>query len=49
MALCNDFVVHFILTSLPGEFGPFKISYNTRKEKWSITNLISYCIEEEER
>jgi hypothetical protein len=48
MAICDGFLVHFILTSLPNEFGPFKISYNTKKEKWSITNLISYCVEEEE-
>ena len=27
--ISESFLVHFILNSLPSEFGPFKISYNT--------------------
>jgi uncharacterized 2Fe-2S/4Fe-4S cluster protein (DUF4445 family) len=34
--ISESFVVHFILNSLLAEYGPFKISYNTHKEKWSI-------------
>ena len=37
------------MTSLPGHYTPFKISYNTQKGKWSISELISYHVEEEER
>jgi len=28
---------------------PFKISYNTHKDKWSINELLSMCVQEEER
>ncbi|XP_070022775.1 uncharacterized protein [Nicotiana sylvestris] len=43
------FHVHFILNSLPAEYGPFKISYNTHKDKWSINELLTMCVQEEER
>ncbi|PKI52174.1 hypothetical protein CRG98_027444 [Punica granatum] len=35
--------------SSKAEYGPFKISYNTHKEEWSITVLLTMCIQEEER
>jgi hypothetical protein len=44
--ISESFVVHFILNSLPVEYGPFKISYNTHKEKWSINELTMYVQEE---
>ena len=31
--MSESFLVHFILNSLPFEYAPFKISYNTHKEK----------------
>ncbi|XP_060200906.1 uncharacterized protein LOC132629208 [Lycium barbarum] len=43
------FLVHFILNSLPTEYGPFKISYNTHKDKWSNNELLTMCVQEEER
>ena len=49
MAISEGFLVHFIMTSLPDHYTPFKVSYNTQKGKWSISELISYCVEEEER
>ena len=30
------FLVHYILSTLPAQYGPFKISYNTHKDKWYI-------------
>ena len=45
----ESFLVHFILNSLPLEYGPFKISYNTHKEKWSINEHLTMCVQEEER
>jgi hypothetical protein len=45
-AVSDGPVVHFIMST---EFVPSKISYNTRKEKKSIIDLISYCIEEDKR
>ncbi|KAL6318078.1 hypothetical protein AAG906_035223 [Vitis piasezkii] len=45
----ESFLVHFILNSLPSEYGSFKISYNTHKEKWSIKELLTMCVQEEGR
>ncbi|GAV81449.1 UBN2_2 domain-containing protein, partial [Cephalotus follicularis] len=33
MAISEGFLIHFIMTSLLVLFGPFKINYNTQKEK----------------
>ena len=33
MAISEGFLLHFIMTSLPSQFGPFKINYNTQKDK----------------
>ncbi|KAK2972659.1 hypothetical protein RJ640_003432 [Escallonia rubra] len=49
MEISEGFFVHFIMTSLPAQFGPFKINYNTQKEKWKMSELISMCVQEEER
>jgi hypothetical protein len=47
--ILESFLVNFILNSLLVEYGPFKISYNTHKEKWSINELLTMCVQEEER
>ena len=47
--MSESFLVHFILNTLPHEYGPFKISYNTHKDKWSINELMTMCVQEEER
>ncbi|RDY07775.1 hypothetical protein CR513_08064, partial [Mucuna pruriens] len=49
LELDEDLIVHLVLTSLPTHFGQFKVSYNTQKDKWSLNELISYCVQEEER
>ncbi|KAK3030112.1 hypothetical protein RJ639_038861 [Escallonia herrerae] len=49
MEISEGFLVHFIMTSLPAQFGSFKINYNTQKEKWKTSELISMCVQEEER
>jgi gag-polypeptide of LTR copia-type len=33
MTISKGFLVYFIMTSLPAQFDPFKIKYNTHKEK----------------
>ncbi|KAK3007193.1 hypothetical protein RJ639_015489 [Escallonia herrerae] len=38
MEISEGFLVHFIMTSLPAQFGPFKINYNTQM-----------CVQEKER
>jgi len=47
--MSESFIVHFILISRPYEYGPFKISYNTHKEKWSVSELLAMCVQEEGR
>lgn len=49
LELPEDLIVHLVLISLPTYFGQFKVSYNTQKDKWSLNELISQCVQEEER
>ncbi|XP_022859043.1 uncharacterized protein LOC111379841 [Olea europaea var. sylvestris] len=49
LELSDDLLVHLVLISLPTQFNQFKVSYNCQKEKWSLNELISYCVQEEER
>ena len=47
--MSDSFLVHFILHTFPQQYGPFKISYNTHKDKWSINELLTMCVQEEGR
>jgi hypothetical protein len=47
--ISESFLVHYILNTLPHQYGPFKISYNTHKDKWSINELMTMRVQEEER
>ncbi|GMP84215.1 hypothetical protein CsSME_00037831 [Camellia sinensis var. sinensis] len=47
--ISKSFLVNFILNSLHVEYGAFQISYSTQKEKWSINELLTMCVQEEER
>ncbi|KAH9667839.1 reverse transcriptase Ty1/copia-type domain-containing protein [Citrus sinensis] len=47
--LSDDLVVHLVFISLPAQFNQFKVSYNCQKEKWNLNELISFCVQEEER
>ncbi|CAN0899490.1 hypothetical protein LINGRAHAP2_LOCUS20309 [Linum grandiflorum] len=49
LELSENLLVHLVLISLPARFGQFKVSYNTQKDKWSLSELISHCVQEEER
>ena len=49
LELGEDILVHLVLISLPAHFGQFKVSYNIQKDKWSFNELISHCVQEEER
>ena len=48
MTISKGFLVHFIMTSLPSQFGHFKIKYNTQKAKWKMSEPIAMCVQEEE-
>jgi ionotropic glutamate receptor len=47
--MLESFFVHYILNTLPQQYGPFKILYNTYKDKWSINELMTMCVQEERR
>lgn len=49
LELSDDLLVHLVLISLPAHFSQFKVSYNCQKEKQALNELISYCVQEEER
>ena len=44
-----SFLVQYILCTLSPWYIPFKISYNTHKEDCSISELLTMCVQEEER
>ncbi|KAL5729428.1 hypothetical protein ACHQM5_002383 [Ranunculus cassubicifolius] len=49
MAVEEPFLVQFILNSLPPQYGPFQIHYNTLKDKWNVSELSSMVVQEEAR
>ncbi|KAI3455051.1 hypothetical protein Pfo_011714 [Paulownia fortunei] len=49
LELYEDLLVHLVLISLPAQYSQFKVSYNTQKDKWTLNELISHCVQEEER
>ena len=49
VTMSDTFLVHYILNTLPQQYSPFKISYNTHKDKWSINELLTMCVQEERR
>jgi transposase InsO family protein len=49
MDISEGLLVHLVLISLPAQFSQFKVSYNCQKDPWSLNELISHCVQEEER
>ncbi|XP_058784065.1 uncharacterized protein LOC131658830 [Vicia villosa] len=49
MEVNENFLVTFILNSLPSEYGTFHVNYNTLKDKWNVHELQSMLIQEEAR
>ncbi len=49
MQIPDDVLVHLVLNSLSAQFGQFVVTYNTQKDKWSLNELMSHCVQEEER
>ncbi|KAH7510670.1 hypothetical protein FEM48_ZijujUnG0101300 [Ziziphus jujuba var. spinosa] len=47
--MLETFLVRYILCTLPQQYGPFKISYNTHKDKWSVNELMTMCVQKEGR
>lgn len=49
LALPDDLLVHLALNSLPPQFGQIRTSYNCQPSKWTLNELISHCVDEEEK
>ncbi|XP_075087781.1 uncharacterized protein LOC142169775 [Nicotiana tabacum] len=47
--LSDDLLVHLVLISFPPQFSHFKVSYNCQKKTWSLNEIISHCVQEEDR
>ena len=47
MIVDENFLVQFILNSLLFEYGLFRISYNTMKDKWDVYELHSMLVQKE--
>ena len=45
--MSKSFLVHFIIYFFPTKYGPFNISHNTHKKKWSINELLTMCMQKE--
>ncbi|RVW23885.1 Retrovirus-related Pol polyprotein from transposon TNT 1-94 [Vitis vinifera] len=39
MGMDESFLVQFVLNSLPSQFAPFKIHYNTNSDQWNLNEL----------
>ncbi|XP_022894072.1 uncharacterized protein LOC111408557 [Olea europaea var. sylvestris] len=49
MNVDESFLVQYILNSLPAQYRPFQIHYNTIKEKWNVNELLGMLVQEESR
>jgi len=49
LEISEDLLIHLVLISLPASFNQFEVSYNCQKDKWSLNELISHSVQEEER
>jgi len=49
MTVNENFLVQFILNSLPSKYGPFQMNYNTMRDKWNVHKLHSMLVQEETR
>ena len=49
LSVDEAFLVQFILNSLPPQYGPFQIHYNTITDKWTVNELANKLVQEEAR
>ncbi|XP_024026759.1 uncharacterized protein LOC112093124 [Morus notabilis] len=49
LELSEDLLMHLVLISLLAQFNQFKVNYNCQEKTWSLNELISHCVQEEER
>ena len=49
LEMSEDLLVDLVLISLSTQFSQFKVSYNYQKDTWSLNELISHFVQEDER
>lgn len=49
LGLTDDLLVHLVLISVLAQYSQFTMSYNIQKDKWTLNELISHCVQEEYR
>ena len=49
MEVNENFLVQFIINSLPSQYASFQMGYNTIKDKWNVRELHNMLIQEEAR
>ena len=49
LELSENMLVHLVPISFQIQFNEFKVSYKFLKDSWSLNELISHCVQEEER
>ncbi|KAF7840705.1 Retrovirus-related Pol polyprotein from transposon TNT 1-94 [Senna tora] len=47
--ICESVLFHFIMYSLPPQYGLLKSAYYAQEEEWSINRLLTMCVQEEEK
>ncbi|XP_062005369.1 uncharacterized protein LOC133722499 [Rosa rugosa] len=47
--VADPWLVYLALSSLPPQFSQLVTTYNTQRDKWTINELISICVQEEDR
>ena len=45
----DSLLVHYILYTFPNQYAPFKITFNTHKDKWSTNKLVTMYVQKEKR
>ncbi|KAL5758994.1 hypothetical protein ACOSP7_021605 [Xanthoceras sorbifolium] len=49
MNVDDNFLIQFIINSLPFKYSPFQMKYNTMKDKWNVNELHNMLVQEETR
>ena len=49
MEVEQNFLVQFIINSIPSEYGPFQMNYNTMKDKYNVHELYGIFVQEKVR
>jgi hypothetical protein len=44
LAIKDGFLIYLIFNSLPKEFEPFEVNYNSMNDKWTLENFIAMCV-----